>query len=101
MQHKWSNNWKQKVNQKTTSLASSLQQSMVSATLKMKRLKSISNVQSNMLKDNMKNTITLILSKLFPFKEINDRTSVFIQESWLEKTMRPIQLKDYLWTPSK
>jgi hypothetical protein len=49
----------------------------------------------------MKKTINSILSILFPFKEHNCRMSVFIQETWLEKIMRPTQVKDYLWTPSK
>jgi hypothetical protein len=38
-----------------------------------------------------------ILSFLFPFEELNDRPSVFIQETWLDKAMRPTQIKDYLW----
>lgn len=45
----------------------------------------------------MKTFICNILSELFPFKEITDKPSVFIQDTWLEKTMRPTQVKDYLW----
>lgn len=45
----------------------------------------------------MKNTIINILSILFPFQENNTRVSVFIQETWLEKVMRPTQVKDYTW----
>ena len=48
----------------------------------------------------MKKTIQSILSVLFPFREINDRTSVFVQQTWLEKMMNSPQVKDYLWTPS-
>lgn len=46
----------------------------------------------------MKSTINTILSILFPFEEPTSRTSVFIQETWLEKIMQPTQVKDYLWT---
>jgi hypothetical protein len=49
----------------------------------------------------MKTVIHTILSILFPFKDLPSRPSIFIQETWLEKTMRPTQVKDYLWTPSK
>ncbi len=49
----------------------------------------------------MKNIITNILTILFPFEEIKDRNSVFIQDTWLEKIMRPTQVLDYLWHPSK
>lgn len=45
----------------------------------------------------MKTTITNILSFLFPFEEPTSRTSVFIQETWLEKIMQSTQVKDYLW----
>jgi hypothetical protein len=45
--------------------------------------------------------ITKILSFLFPFKELNGKPSVFIQDTWLEKNTRPLQVKDYLWHPSK
>jgi hypothetical protein len=45
--------------------------------------------------------ITKILSILFPFKELNGKPSVFIQETWLEKNTRPLQVKDYLWHPSR
>jgi len=48
----------------------------------------------------MKSTINTILSFLFPFREYNDRPSVFIQSTWLEKVMTTPQVKDYLWTPS-
>jgi hypothetical protein len=53
--------------------------------------------QMNQIISNMKDIINKILSFVFPFEENNTRTSVFIQESWLEKTMRPTQLKDYIW----
>ena len=46
----------------------------------------------------MKQYITTILSILFPFREYNDRPSVFIQSTWLEKVMTSPQVKDYLWT---
>lgn len=49
----------------------------------------------------MKTVINNILSFVFPFDDKPSRTSVFIQESWIEKVMRPTQVKDYLWTPSK
>lgn len=45
----------------------------------------------------MKTYINKILSILFPFKELNKRNSVFITETWLEKIMKPTQIKDYLW----
>ena len=48
----------------------------------------------------MKHIITNILSLLFPFQELKDRPSVFLQESWIERVMRPTQLKDYLWSRS-
>lgn len=41
------------------------------------------------------------LSVLFPFQDLNARPSVFIQDTWLEKVMKPTQVKDYLWVPSK
>ena len=54
--------------------------------------------QMNQTISKMKSTINTILSILFPFQELNDRPSVFIQQSWLEKTLTSPQLKDYLWT---
>jgi hypothetical protein len=45
----------------------------------------------------MKNIIITILSIIFPFKENNTRPSVFIQDTWLEKIMKPTQIKDYIW----
>ncbi len=54
--------------------------------------------QMNQTISKMKKTINTILSILFPFQELNDRPSVFIQQSWLEKTLTSPQLKDYLWT---
>jgi hypothetical protein len=48
----------------------------------------------------MKNLIHSVLSILFPFRELNDRPSVFVQQTWLDKAMNPTQVKDYLWTPS-
>ncbi len=53
--------------------------------------------QMNQTISKMKKTINTILSILFPFQELNDRPSVFIQQSWLEKTLTSPQLKDYLW----
>jgi hypothetical protein len=50
--------------------------------------------------NHMKNIVLNILTILFPFKELNERPSVFIQDTWLEKIMRPTQVKDYLWRPS-
>jgi hypothetical protein len=49
----------------------------------------------------MKNIITNILSILFPFEEPAGRVSVFMQDTWIERIMKPTQVKDYLWTPSK
>ena len=49
----------------------------------------------------MKTVINQILTYLFPHQEPVGRPAVFIQETWLEKIMRPTQVKDYLWTPSK
>ena len=43
------------------------------------------------------NTVKEILNFLFPFEELNDRPSVFIQDGWLDKVMQPTQIKDYLW----
>jgi len=48
----------------------------------------------------IKLVVNKILSKLFPFEERMGMPSLFIQETWLEKNMRPLQVKDYLWTPS-
>ena len=45
----------------------------------------------------MKEFINNILSFLFPFQELKDRQSVFLFETWLDKVMRPTQIKDYLW----
>lgn len=45
----------------------------------------------------MKTTINKILSFFFPFEEYTSRTSVFMQQSWLEKVMTSPQVKDYLW----
>ena len=52
----------------------------------------------NSATSKMKQHINTILSILFPFQELNDRPSVFIQQSWLEKVMTSPQVKDYLWT---
>jgi len=49
----------------------------------------------------MKNVINNILSILFPFNDKPSRSSIFIQETWLEKAMRPTQIKDYLWHNKK
>jgi len=49
----------------------------------------------------MKTVINQILTFMWPHRDPIGRPSVFIQESWLEKIMRPTQVKDYLWTPSK
>jgi hypothetical protein len=45
----------------------------------------------------MKEFINNILTFLFPFQELKDRPSVFLQNSWLDKVMTPTHLKDYLW----
>lgn len=45
----------------------------------------------------MKHFINNLLSALFPYKEHTYRTSVFIQDTWLERIMRPTQVKDYMW----
>ena len=42
-----------------------------------------------------------VLAKLFPFEDLNDRPSVFIQQTWIEKVMNKSQVKDYLWHPTK
>jgi hypothetical protein len=49
----------------------------------------------------MKHIITRTLSFLFPFEEYNDRPSVFIQQTWLDKMMTSPQIKDYLWSFKK
>ena len=46
-------------------------------------------------------TITKILSLLFPFKELNEKPSLFMQDTWLEKNTRTLQVKDYLWHQPK
>lgn len=43
------------------------------------------------------NTVKEILNFLFPFEELNDRPSVFIQQTWLEKNLDSLHVKDYLW----
>jgi hypothetical protein len=53
--------------------------------------------QMNQTISKMQSTITTILSIIFPFRELNDRPSVFIQSTWIEKVMTSPQLKDYLW----
>jgi hypothetical protein len=55
--------------------------------------------QSTSIINLMKNLIQSILSVLFPFQELNDRASVFVQQTWLDKMMTSPQVKDYLWTP--
>lgn len=50
---------------------------------------------------HIKTIISRVLTILFPFKELNDRPSVFVQNSWIEKVMMPTQVKDYLWVPTK
>ena len=40
-----------------------------------------------------------ILSVLFPHVEPTPYLAPFIQETWLEKNMHDLQLKDYLWIP--
>jgi hypothetical protein len=48
----------------------------------------------------MKTFITNLLSFIFPFEDISGyRSSVFIQQTWLDKIMTSTQVKDYLWTP--
>ena len=43
--------------------------------------------------------INEVLTLLFPFQELNDRPSVFVSQTWLEKNMDRLHVKDYLWTP--
>ena len=49
------------------------------------------------MKIHIINTVKQILSFLFPFQELKDRQSVFIQDTWLDKVMSPTQVKDYLY----
>jgi hypothetical protein len=49
----------------------------------------------------IKQSIIKLLSILFPFEEYNDRQSVLLQSSWIEKIMTTPQLKDYLWASRK
>ena len=42
-----------------------------------------------------------VLTKLFPFEPFDDRPSVFIQQTWIEKVMNKSQVKDYLWHSTK
>jgi hypothetical protein len=51
------------------------------------------------MKIHIIHTIKEILSFLFPFQNLDDRPSVFIQETWLDKAMRPTQIMDHIWTP--
>jgi len=48
----------------------------------------------------MKTLISKILSLLFPHQEPSSKLSIFLEETWLEKIMKPTQVKDYLWNPS-
>ena len=74
-------------------------------------LESTSNLFSNLLLpcptfhitilNMIKNTIIKLLSIFFPFHEYNDRQSVLLQSSWIEKIMTTPQLKDYLWVHNK
>lgn len=41
------------------------------------------------------------LTKMFPFEDFDERPSVFIQQTWIEKVMNKSQVKDYLWHPTK
>ena len=49
------------------------------------------------MKIHIIHTVNEILSFLFPFQELKDRQSVFLQNTWLDKVMTPTHLKDYLW----
>ena len=49
------------------------------------------------MKIHIINTVKEILSFLFPFRELKDRQSVLLQDTWLDKVMSPTQIKDYLW----
>lgn len=49
----------------------------------------------------IRNIGSKILTKLFPFEPFDDRPSVFIQQTWIEKIMNNSQVKDYLWHPTK
>lgn len=49
------------------------------------------------MKIHIINTVKEILSFLFPFRELKDRQSVFIQDTWLDKVMQPTHLRDYLY----
>jgi hypothetical protein len=41
-----------------------------------------------------------VLSFIFPFRDVNNnRNSIFIQQTWLEKNSSEPYVKDYLWTP--
>lgn len=51
------------------------------------------------MKIHIINTVKEILSFLFPFRELKDRQSVFIQDCWLTKITQSTQVKDYLWHP--
>ena len=46
----------------------------------------------------MKKIIDNILSFLFPFQDLNNRPSVFVQQTWLDKIMTSSTIKDYLWS---
>jgi len=45
----------------------------------------------------IKQAVEKLLTILFPFEEIDSRVSVLSEQTWLEKIMRPTQVKDYLW----
>ena len=47
--------------------------------------------------NKIKTVVNNVLSIVFPHKEPLGLPSVFIQETWLEKIMRPTQIQDYLW----
>ena len=51
------------------------------------------------MKPHIINTVKEILNFLFPFEELNDRPSVFIQQTWLEKNLDSLHVKEILWTP--
>ena len=53
------------------------------------------------MKAKTKQVINSILSFMFPFHELNDRQSVLLSDTWLERIMKPTQIKDWLWSPSK
>lgn len=72
---------------------------------KLKRLSNSRSIQqknsptSYKMKIHIINTVKEILSFLFPFEELDDRPSVFISQTWLEKNLDSLHIKEILWTP--